>query len=130
VAGHGGGGGGVKGHTLSRRLQEGRDGENDRRYREGEREGERARKGTSRIVRLRCDVQLAEDYYFSKWRRNGRDTEGGRRSGKENERGKERERERERKETTKSEEAGRKGGEGNVTSSIMVQLLLCITYSR
>lgn len=67
-------------------------------------------------MRLQYDVQLAEDYYLSKWRR-GKSTEG------------KKERKRERK-TTKSEETERRGREGNVTSSIMVQLLLCITYSR
>lgn len=70
----------------------------------------------SRIVRLQCDVQLAEDYYLPKWEREEyceRD-----RKGEERER-----------EGNKGEEKRRRGGEGNVTSSIMVQLLLCTTYS-
>lgn len=57
------------------------------------REGKRER--AARIVRLQCDVQLAEDYYLSKWQR-GKNTE--------------RKRERKRKEITKNEARDEKEG--------------------
>lgn len=38
------------------------------------RKREKERERTTRIVRLQCDVQLAEDYYLSKWQR-GKNTE-------------------------------------------------------
>lgn len=72
----------------------------------------------SRIVRLQCDVQLAEDYYLSKWEREEYRVSVCAW-----------EREKERGGGGKDEETKRRGGEGNVTSSIMVQLLLCTTYS-
>jgi len=85
----------------------------------GERERLQIRERTPRIVRLQCDVQLAEDYYLSKWQR-----------GKNTEEQRKREREREREDNKERKDTEEGGGEGNVTSSIMVQLLLCTTYSR
>lgn len=63
----------------------------------------------SRIVRLWRDVQLVEDYYLSNRRFVGRGRKERRREGGW---------------------GGRVKGGADITSSIMVQLLLCTTYSR
>lgn len=54
----------------------------ERRRRERLRISERMKERTPRIVRLQCDVQLAEDYYLSKWQR-GKNTERPRKREKE-----------------------------------------------
>lgn len=84
----------------------------------GKREERRRKEGTWRIVCLWRDVQLVEDYYLSKRRREK--SEGARKRAKK--RGRKRGKEREAR-------ARRRGG-ADITSSIMVQLLLCTTYSR
>lgn len=116
-AGRGEGGGGVA--VCQRRGGGGREGEINN-GEEGKGRKQRTRRGgggsgrerereLSRIVRLWRDVQLVEDYYLSNRRFVGRGRKERRREGGW---------------------GGRVKGGADITSSIMVQLLLCTTYSR